>query len=441
MPRKSTVDKHLEELKQKIKEARRAEHKRGRPEAIPRDPEVLERIARLMEEGLTTEEIARALGVSRHTIIRFKKTEEFQRFLKEREEKIKAAKIARAQIVYDKELLERIVSGEEWSREACKRLSPWEAIVNVCLQWVTHNRSRRTLATAVEEMAELFEYMCRRKQKCDPALWEPSDFLDFANEMTARGVSTDTVRKYLTRWWTWRPDHRETELKGLHGKWVRRGVLKTEEHVLEPEEVRRALESDVLTDEEKLYLKLWITTGAREYARPATRGLREIGWGGIVGIRVNDINFRECTIEIREPKTGKEEPKTWYGIVLDLFFPGLCSELKRYVEERGLRRDDWLWGSPERGVKLYRSIIRKLREITGKPLEPHDMRRTHAYWLVKADVPLELVAGGVVGTKLHNALGVGWEDFGVMIHYYADLAGKSRKYVPKVQETFHGLFS
>jgi integrase len=289
-------------------------------------------------------------------------------------------------------------------------------------------------------MAEIYEFQCKVKQKCDPALWEADDFLEFANSMISRGVSTDTVRKYLTRWWSWRPDHRE-KLKGLHGKWVRRGVMKSEEHTLEPEEVRMALESDELTDEEKLYLKLWLTTGAREYSKPSTRGLKELGWGGVVGVKVSDINWKECTISIREPKTAKEEPKEWYGIQLNLFFPGLCEELRRYVEEKGRGRDDWLWGSPEKAVRLYKSIIKKLKSITGKPLVPHDIRRTHAYWLVRADVPLELIAGGIVGTRLMNALGVGWEDISVMIRYYADLSNKSRKYVPHVQQVFYPIFS
>ncbi len=437
MPRKSTVDKLLKELEE-IKKRRAEEKKRGRPSTIPRDPEVYERIAKLFEEGLTIKEVAKALGVNERTIRRLKEDPEFQKFLKEREEKIKAARMARAQVVYDRDLLEKIVSGEAWNKEACRQLSPWEAIQDVCVQWVVHNRSRQSLESAVEEMADIFEYMCKVKQKCDPALWEADDFLEFANSMISRGVSTDTVRKYLTRWWAWKPEHRE-KLRGLHGKWVRRGVMKTEQHVLEPEEVKAALESDELTEEEKLYLKLWLTTGAREYSKPSTRGLKEIGWGGVVGIRIPDINWKDCTIAIREPKTGKEEAKEWYGINLNLFFPELCRELRQYVDEKG--RDDWLWGSPERAVKLYKNIIRKLRSITGKPLVPHDMRRTHAYWLVKADVPLELIAGGVVGTRLMNALGVGWEDISVMIRYYADLAGKSRKYVPAVQQVFHQIFA
>jgi hypothetical protein len=54
---------------------------------------------------------------------------------------------------------------------------------------------------------------------------------------------------------------------------------------------------------------------------------------------------------------------------------------------------------------------------------------------------VELIAGGVTGQKLYNALGVGWEDISVMIRYYADLAGKSRKYVPHVQQVFHQIFA
>jgi len=441
LPRKSTVDKLLEEIREQIKKKRgEEEKKRGRPPSLVRDPEVYERITRLLEEGLTAREIAKALGVSEKTIQRLKQDPEFQRFVKEREEKIKAARVARAQVVYDKDLLDKIVAGEAWNKEACKQLSPWEPIQDVCIQWVVHNRSRHSLKSAIEEMAEIFEFQCKVKQKCDPALWEADDFLEFANSMISRGVSTDTVRKYLTRWWAWKPEHRE-KLKGLHGKWVRRGVMKTEEHVLEPEEVKMALESDELTDEEKLYLKLWLTTGAREYSKPSTRGLRELGWGGIVGIKASDINWRDCTVSVREPKTGKEEAKEWYGVNLNLFFPDLCGELRRYVEEKGRGKDDWLWGSPERAVKLYKSIIKKLKKLTGKPLVPHDIRRTHAYWLVRADVPLELIAGGVTGQKLYNALGVGWEDISVMIRYYADLAGKSRKYVPMVQQVFHQVFA
>jgi len=142
VPRKSTVDKILDEVKQRIKEKRAAEErKRGRPPAIPRDREVYERIVKLFEEGLTIKEVARALGVDEKTIRRLKEETEFQQFIKEREEKIKAARVARAQVVYDKELLDKIVAGEAWNKEACRQLSPWEPIQDVCIQWIVHNRS------------------------------------------------------------------------------------------------------------------------------------------------------------------------------------------------------------------------------------------------------------------------------------------------------------
>ena len=449
--RKSTV----EQLLKKIKEAQRERKEgRGRPRAIPK--EVYPQIAELLARGMSKSDIAQKLGVSYMTIHRVTESSEFKEFYEKFKEEIEAAQKARKamtnRVLLREDVLDKMVRGETWSFEACERLSDFDAIRNLCKEWVSLGRSRQNLENAVRRMADIYDYMCRIKQKCDPDDWASDDFIDFANQLLAEGKTSDTVRQYLTRFWDWRPDLKEDPtLKGRHAVWKRKGVRKGEAHVLTPEEVAKVLSSDDLSKLEKLYLMLWITTGAREYDKPSTRGAKELGWGGIVGLRWEDIKWcregREnlpCEIDVRETKTtkaGAVESKEWKNIRLDLFFPQLPRMLKEWWEKNGKPKEGWIWKDPKEGVKLYRRIVSKLRKLTGKDnLVAHDIRRTHAYWLVLTDVPLELVAGGVRGDKIVSPLGVGWEDLTTMIDYYADLAGRASKYVDMVQKVYHTRF-
>jgi hypothetical protein len=65
----------------------------------------------------------------------------------------------------------------------------------------------------------------------------------------------------------------------------------------------------------------------------------------------------------------------------------------------------------------------------------HFNRKTHAIWLIEADVALEVIAG-----KPESAFfGVGWEDVQVLLQHYGTFTRqKIMRELAKVQQTVQG---
>jgi integrase len=233
----------------------------------------------------------------------------------------------------------------------------------------------------------------------------------------------ENVRRYLTTArvflkWIGRADLAE---RFPHTEWKREYTLVD---YLSVEEFNKVMESPELDDLEKFILKLHVTLGCREGHH---------GKYGLMGLQWSKVDWNAATIDVYESKT--KGGVIWKGCYLNLFFPNFISEMRYWYEHRVKDSDyiiESLTGySHERAREWLLGISRKVSKIIGRPFRPHFLRKTHAVWLIEADVPLELIAG-----KPSQAFfGVGWEDVAVLLqHYGAFTRQKIQRELAKVQQ-------
>lgn len=206
-----------------------------------------------------------------------------------------------------------------------------------------------------------------------------------------------------------------------HTEWKREYTLVD---YLSVEEFNKVMESEELTDLEKFVLKLHVTLGCREGHH---------GKYGLLGLQWSKVDWQQASIDVYESKT--KGGVVWKGCYLNLFFPNFIEEMK-YWYERRVNNSDYIIESltgftHERAREWLLRISKKVGRIIGRPFRPHFLRKTHAVWLIEADVPLELIAG-----KPSQAFfGVGWEDVAVLLqHYGAFTRQKIQRELAKVQQ-------
>jgi len=198
--------------------------------------------------------------------------------------------------------------------------------------------------------------------------------------------------------------------------WKRfQSTLERLKEYLTPDEIKMVLRSSELSEKEKLVFKLHLTLGCRE------------GWktkGGIWNLTWDTLYLTSSESPYGYPAGDCYEGKTkggtwWRGIYLQLFFPELPKELLQY------RPDDYHGRKVLESLGFTKSsarrIYRKIEKIIGRRFNPHFTRHTHATLLVKAGVPMQLVAG-----KPESAFfGVGWEDLSTLYKFYVSLSAWS----------------
>ncbi len=293
-------------------------------------------------------------------------------------------------------------------------------------------------------------------------LCNPETYFDYEMKMKAAGFSTETIRRVVTPLKEICGEEMMAALKGRHGMLVQRGVKKGDEHVVYPEEFKAILDSNEFSWEEKLILATHITLGCREGGEYIYYAPGKKARGGLLGLRWEYLHWEErngklmpVKIDVLETKTAKggREGVWWLGAPLDLFFDWLPEWLYEYAKRKGFPKEGYIFEgwSYHKLLALWRKVrrfVNKLREEGKSPTRaeckctPHDARRTHALWLVLADVPLEVIAGvGLGQTRVPAPLGVSWADLTVMITYYADLVRKAQKEVSKVKSWARSVFA
>lgn len=245
-----------------------------------------------------------------------------------------------------------------------------------------------------------------KKQIMISAKFNHKGFYGKLSEKELDDRARENVRKYLTSIrvilrWIGRSDVAE---KFGHSEWKRQYTITD---YLTIEEFSKVINSSELSDIEKLVIKLHITLGCRE-----GHGIRS----GLSGLQWSKIDWQNRTIDVYESKT--KGGTIWRGCYLDLFF-NLTEELKSWYAKR-VRESDYILESLT-GYDLmqlrtfYASLAHKISRIIGRPYRLHFNRKTHAVWLVQADIALEMIAG-----KPEQAFfGVGWEDLTTLMKHYA----------------------
>lgn len=127
-------------------------------------------------------------------------------------------------------------------------------------------------------------------------------------------------------------------------------------------------------------------------------GLR---WGEAIGLRVRDVDVlaghlrvRVSTQELADTaELVDEEPKTAAGRRTVPFGPAVASTLVPLVSGRD--GDDRVFTAPQGGTvrtRVFYGTWDRARKSAGMPrLRVHDLRHTHAAWLISAGVPLTAI--------------------------------------------------
>ncbi|MCD6418469.1 site-specific integrase [bacterium] len=286
----------------------------------------------------------------------------------------------------------------------------------------------RTTLNIVKRIANYIrEY--RHDLPVNPDLWKEEDIAKIIEEMKARYNWSDqhvrsikiALRRIFPGWFT-------------HEVGSAKSVARPKETYIPYQMFMQILESDLFTDLEKLYLKLHVTTGARE-------GIGASEPSSMWGLRWDMIDWTNGVIKIYESKTKKE----WRGR-LDLFFPELPRELYNLWVKLG-KPTGYIWQTLNYTKHSFDNMIhkvaRKIREMFSDQLKemfgtdkivPHDLRRTHVVWLIDAGVDLETIA-----KSDEFDLGVGWENLDTLLIYYARFTQRRRAIeLSKVYLRYHG---
>jgi hypothetical protein len=235
---------------------------------------------------------------------------------------------------------------------------------------------------------------------------------DRARENTRKYLVT--IRRFLM--WVGRSD---LAVKFGHSEWKREYALID---YISLEEWKKIEASELFTSEEILLLKLHITVGCRE-------GHKERS--GLSGLRWSKINWKTNRIDVYESKV--KGGLIWQGCSLELFWPDLPEQLKNAKRKND---SDFIvdslmgFNSLNQVVEWYSSMNERLTKVLGRHYRMHFNRKTHAIWLIEADVALEVIAG-----KPSQAFfGVGWEDVQVLLQHYGTFTEqKVRRELAKVQ--------
>lgn len=146
------------------------------------------------------------------------------------------------------------------------------------------------------------------------------------------------------------------------------------------------------------------------------------GKNGILGLQWENINFQTKRCRAHEKGGRGNASRVWENIPLDLF---------PWIHGWDRLLEYWtLLGKPTAGrvfpvnYNTYLEYFHKTRHacngrIAGEKetFRPHIFRKTHAQWLRKLRVPLEIIAGAFP----QGLFGVGWDNISVLKEYYVTI--------------------
>jgi len=342
----------------------------------------------------------------------------------------------------------------EHLNDLIQKISDFEGIRFYTKRWVNtelqqgelkkgNTVSKKNYMTVLKMSKKLYDFMVQQKKKPNPRDWDFNDVQDFVLYLQSEGYKSDTYRN-ITLWIKMFPVTQDMllKLKGFQKGLKTIGSKKTSTHILYVEEFKKAFDDMKFCNEYKneyeqcqkfkLLLELHLTTMAREGTQTKNSSLFGIKW--------SDLNEVERTIRVFERKTQKY----WEGIDIDLLFPNLIEELKKYRKEGDeyIVRDSLGFDYKDytKWLKRLGKWLQKIEERTFKgkkvkvTLSPHDIRRSGAYWRINyLNLPLEAISGFKGGDRFYSPMGVGWEDPNTLVGFYASPTARLKSILQKAR--------
>jgi len=342
----------------------------------------------------------------------------------------------------------------EHLNDLIQKISDFEGIRFYTKRWVNtelqqgemkkgNTVSRRNYLNVLRMSKKMYDFMVQQKKKPNPKEWDFNNVQDFVLYLQSEGYKSDTYRN-ITLWIKMFPVTQDLllKLKGFQKGLKTIGSKKTSTHILFVQEFKKAFDDMAFCkqykdeyeqcEKFKLLLELHLTTMAREGIHTKDSSLFGIKW--------SYLNEVERTIRVFERKTQKY----WEGIDMDLLFPNLIEELKKYRREAdeyvvrdslGFQYSDYV-----RWLKRLGKWLQKIEERTLKgnkvkvTLSPHDIRRTAAYWRINyLNLPLEALSGFKGGDSFYSPMGVGWEDPNTLTGFYASPTARLKSILNKAK--------
>lgn len=192
-------------------------------------------------------------------------------------------------------------------------------------------------------------------------------------------------------------------------------------------------------DFELMILDFHITGAFREGTRDSV--------SGITGLEFSYFKKGFTLVDDYEGKGKTGFEMWWRNCPVDLFFPDLPSRLRKYWEDRGKPTDEKFL---EEGYPQLLAIYKRIRTAIveywkGKTdpdvlsefaqLKPHDADKIHCNLCWEAEIPLEVVAGEVLGAGEGLGLvGRGWKSTDIIKKHYLSLTQRSPRYKKMLQK-------
>lgn len=154
---------------------------------------------------------------------------------------------------------------------------------------------------------------------------------------------------------------------------------------------------------------------------------------GIISLKWEDINFTTRRCKLNEKGGKGNAGRTWENLPLDLF-----------TWLHGWDRLITWWqkcGQPTQGQVFpinYAQLLDHFHAVRKRcngriagdleTMRPHVLRATHAQWLVKTWVPIELICGQFP----NGYFGVGWDNPQILLKFYVTLEGEQYAKAEKI---------
>ncbi|MEM2185286.1 MAG: hypothetical protein QXS74_09705 [Nitrososphaeria archaeon] len=277
-----------------------------------------------------------------------------------------------------------------------KVLSDYENVLNFYRRYLRSTRTpkKQYIKNILLNAEKVWRFLGRK----DPKDWTLTDIDNFIVHLRERGVSQSLIQQYIVAIRQVAP---HLVSQGLTTDWTK----SSRSCELFLEDLKQIL--DILyskgMDREAFILKLHISLGSREQS--------------FTKLKVDD--FQNEVVNVFESKV--KGGILWRNINYTWLFDELKDEIKKYALPDGkiVKNYDEL-------RRIYKRIRDAIIPILGEKgrITPHYARKIHVNILWELGVPLELVAGQIIGNEGYCWFGVGWSDLNTLRKHYLALSSK-----------------
>lgn len=277
-----------------------------------------------------------------------------------------------------------------------KVISDYENVTNFYKRYLRSTRTpkKRYLKNILRNAEKVWQFLGKK----DPKDWTMNDIDNFIVSLREKNVSQSRLQAYVVAIRQIAP---HLKSQGLTTDWTK--ASRACELFLEDVKQILKILYDNGMEREAFIFKLHLTLGSREESFS----------------KIHISNFKENFVDVYESKV--KGGIIWKNINYTWLFPELANEIKKFVRDDGKFVKNY-----EELRQIYKRISNTIMPILGEKgrILPHFARKIHVNILWELGVPLELVAGQIVGNEGYCWFGVGWSDLNTLRKHYLALSSR-----------------